>query len=178
MMKTKTINLPLTKEAINSLKTGEKLLLSGKIITARDAAHKRMIEALDRGETLPFDLSQYAVYYCGPTPAKEGFPIGSCGPTTSGRMDVYVERLFAEGLRCMIGKGERSTSVRDLITAQNGVYLIAIGGAGALYGKCVVSSRCIAWEDLGAEAVYELEVREFPVYLPPFMAFPLDIDTE
>lgn len=164
-MKVKKINLPLTEEVIKQLRVGEKLLLSGKIITARDTAHRRIIDSLNEGKSLPFDLSKIVIYYCGPTPAKKGFPIGACGPTTSGRMDVFVKRLFAEGFRCMIGKGSRNQEVKDLIEKYNGVYLIATGGAGALYAKCVSSCKCIAWEDLGAEAVYELEVVNFPCFV-------------
>ena len=159
------INLPFTEEIVRTLKTGDKLLLSGKLITARDAAHKRMIEALNRGENLPFDIGSYPLYYCGPTPAKEGYLIGSCGPTTSSRMDNYTCQLFSCGLRYMIGKGERNTEVTDLIKQYNGLYLIAIGGAGALYAKCVEDCNCIAYEDLGAEAIYELRVKKFPVYV-------------
>jgi len=164
-MKTIEINLPFTEEMMIGLQTGDKLLLSGKLLTARDAAHKRMIEYLDSGKQLPFELKGACIYYCGPTPAKTGFPIGACGPTTSSRMDVYVKRLFAEGLRCMIGKGDRSDEVKEQVSLYKGVYLTAIGGAGALYGKSVVSSRCIAWEDLGAEAVYELDVERFVCYV-------------
>jgi fumarate hydratase class I len=158
------IQLPMTPEIINKLIKGQKLLLSGKLITARDAAHRRMVEYLDRGEKLPWDISAYPIYYCGPTPAKDGFPIGACGPTTSARMDVYAEKLFVAGMRVMIGKGERSPAVYELIKRYGGSYLTAIGGAGALYGKCVKSCRCIAWADLSTEAVYELEVEDFPVY--------------
>ena len=164
-MTAKEIILPFTAEMISSLKIGEKLLLSGKLITARDAAHQRMSELLKRGESLPFDLRENCIYYCGPTPAKPGFPIGACGPTTSGRMDVYAQLLFENGMRSMIGKGERSLKVVELIKKYQGVYLIAIGGAGALYGQCVTRSRCIAWSDLGAEAVYEIEVVDFPCFV-------------
>ena len=164
-MKTKNINLPFTMDIIKDLNIGDKLSLTGKIITARDAAHKRMIECLDRGESLPFDLTGACIYYCGPTPAKQGFPIGACGPTTSGRMDVYVERLFSAGLRCMIGKGDRNDKVKRQITEHKGLYLIAIGGAGALYGQSVRQCRCVAYEDLGAEAVYELDVEGFICYV-------------
>ena len=159
------INLPFTEEIVRTLKKGDKLLLSGKLITARDAAHKRMIEALNRGEKLPFDIRAYPLYYCGPTPAKEGYPIGSCGPTTSSRMDSYVAQLFSSGLRYMIGKGKRNAEVIDQIKQHNGLYLIAIGGAGALYAKCVEECKCIAYEDLGSEAIYELRVKKFPVYV-------------
>jgi fumarate hydratase class I len=159
------MKIPFTAEAIKNLVKGDKLLISGKLITARDTAHRRMVEHLDRSEKLPFDISEIPIYYCGPTPAKDGFPIGACGPTTSARMDKYVEKLFDAGMRVMIGKGERNSVVIDLIQKHNGLYLSAIGGAGALYGKCVKSCRCLAWDDLGTEAVYELEVEDFPVYV-------------
>jgi fumarate hydratase subunit beta len=164
-MKVKSINLPFTVDIITNLNIGDKLSLNGKIITARDAAHKRMIECLDKGENLPFDLKNACLYYCGPTPAKNGFPVGACGPTTSGRMDVYTERLFSAGLRYMIGKGDRNDAVKRLITKHKGLYLVAIGGAGALYGQSVQKCRCLAYEDLGAEAVYELDVKGFVCYL-------------
>jgi len=159
------INLPFTEDIINGLKVDDKLLLNGKILAARDAAHKRMIDCLEKGEALPFNLQEACIYYCGPTPAKEGFPIGACGPTTSGRMDVYVKRLFSEGLRIMIGKGNRNEEVKEQIKMHNGLYLTAIGGAGALYAKSVLSCRCIAWNELGAEAVYEMDVRDFVCYV-------------
>ena len=161
----KEINLPLTEDLIKALKVGEKLLLTGKLITARDAAHKRMVEYIAQDKTLPFELFNSSIYYCGPTPAKEGFPIGACGPTTSSRMDIYMSLLFENGLRTMIGKGNRSNEVIELIKKHNGIYLIAIGGAGALYGKCVQKCSCLAWEDLGPEAVYELDVVDFPCYV-------------
>ena len=148
-----------------SLQVGDKLFLSGKLLTARDAAHQRMVAALERGEALPFALSDYPLYYCGPTPAKAGFPIGACGPTTSGRMDVFVPRLLMAGLSVMIGKGMRSEVVKEQIINHGGLYLIAIGGAGALYGQTVQACRCIAFEDLGPEAIYELEVKDFPCYV-------------
>ena len=159
------IDLPITTEIIKTLKPGDKIFLSGKIITARDAAHKRMIELLDKGEKLPIDLNKYPMYYCGPTPAKSGFPVGACGPTTSSRMDKYVPRLFLEGLRVMIGKGERSAEVMSCIKQNSGLYLVAIGGAGALYAQCVVSCECVLWGDLGAEGVYMMEVSDMPVYV-------------
>ena len=159
------IELPFTEEIVVQFRKGDKLLLTGKIITGRDAAHKRMIEALERGERLPYEIVGYPLYYCGPTPAKEGYVIGSCGPTTSNRMDSYVKTLFSVGLRYMIGKGERSREVVEQIKVNKGLYLVAIGGAGALYGRCVEDCKCIGYEDLGAEAIYELEVKRFPVYV-------------
>jgi fumarate hydratase subunit beta len=143
----------------------DKILLSGKIITARDQAHKRMVESIEKGEKLPIDLAKYPLYYCGPTPSKDGFPIGACGPTTSGRMDKYTTTLLEKGLKIMIGKGQRNNEVLQAITKHNAIYLIAIGGAGALYGNCVNGCRCLCYEDLGTEAIYELEVVDFPCYV-------------
>ena len=150
---------------ISSLSLGEKLLISGKLITARDLAHQRIIETLAQGAKLPFVLGDYPLYYCGPTPAQKGFPIGSCGPTTAGRMDAYVPQLFAEGLRVMIGKGERSSLVQEQINQYHGLYLVAIGGAGALYGKACTACKPLAYPELGPEAVYELIVEEFICYV-------------
>lgn len=152
----------LIREAKN-LRAGDKLLLSGTIYTARDAAHKRLFQMLDRGEQLPFPLEGASVYYAGPTPAPEGLPIGSCGPTTSSRMDVFAPRLLDLGLSCMIGKGNRAPQVREAIQRNGGVYLCAIGGAGALAAKCVRSLRVIAFEDLGCESVKELRIENFPL---------------
>jgi len=164
-MKAENIILPFNQQTISTLQVPQKLLLTGKLLTARDAAHKRMCEYLQTKRPLPFDISQYPIYYCGPTPAKPGFPIGACGPTTSGRMDTYTKTLMCEGLRVMIGKGNRTQQVKDDIKQHSGLYLVAIGGAGALYGSCVTACRCVAWEDLGTEAVYELQVQNFPVYV-------------
>jgi len=164
-MISKQINLPLTQQQINKMRSGEKYLLNGAIITARDMAHKRMSDMLTRSQPLPFTLSKYCIYYCGPTPSKSGFPIGACGPTTSNRMDSFTDVLFQNGLKCMIGKGDRSVEVSNLLIKYKGVYLIAIGGAGALYGKSVLKSQCVAWEDLGTEAVYELTVKDFPCFV-------------
>ena len=145
------------------MKAGEILLYSGILYTARDAAHKRMVQWLDEGKPLPFDLSEGAIYYAGPCPAPPGRVIGSVGPTTSGRMDAYTPRLMAEGLRVMVGKGNRSPAVVDAIREHGGVYLAAVGGAGALLSLCVESAECIAFEDLGTEAVYKLTVRDMPL---------------
>ena len=167
-MKTIFLELPLTEDKIQNLNIADKIMLSGKLITARDAAHFRMAESLSRGEIfLPDNLSlkDYTIYYCGPTPAKKGFPIGSCGPTTSGRMDVFTQILFKNGLRSMIGKGKRNQQTIDLIKQYKGVYLIAIGGAGAMYASCVINKKCLVWEDLGTEAIYELTVKDFPCYV-------------
>src|SRR3972149_9160197 len=156
------VNLPLTDEAIANLKVGDKVLLTGVIYVARDAAHKRMVEALDRGESLPFDIRGQTIYYMGPTPARPGHPIGSAGPTTSGRMDVYAPRLMAEGLKGMIGKGMRSQAVKDAMIKHRAIYLAAIGGAGALISKSIKKSEVVAYEELGAEAIRRLGVVDFP----------------
>lgn len=158
----KKITLPLTDETLEELKAGDQVLLTGVIYVARDAAHKRMIEALDEGKPLPFDVMGQTIYYMGPAPAKPGQPIGSAGPTTSGRMDAYSPRLIAEGLKGMIGKGMRSQAVKDAMKKYKAVYLVAIGGAGVLISKSVKKSEVIAYEELGAEAVRRLEVENFP----------------
>jgi fumarate hydratase subunit beta len=159
----KKVKLPLTEEALSGLRAGDDVLLSGILYVARDAAHKRMVEALDRGKTLPFDIRGQTIYYMGPSPARPGQPIGSAGPTTSGRMDSYSPRLIAEGLRGMIGKGVRSQSVKDAMKKYKAVYLAAIGGTGALISKSITRSEVIAYGDLGPEAVLCLEVKDFPV---------------
>lgn len=159
------IQTPLTDEVIQSLKAGEKVLLSGFIYTARDAAHKRFAEALDAGKELPFDIRGQVIYYCGPAPAPPGKVIGSCGPTTSSRMDVYAPRLIGLGLKGMIGKGKRSDAVKKALQEHRAVYFGATGGAGALIARTVVASRVIAYEDLGPEAVVELEVRDMPLFV-------------
>jgi len=159
------ITLPFTTDLEKKFKIGDKLLLSGKIFTARDMAHMKLMENINEGRPLPFDVKSFPIYYCGPTPAKEGYPIGSCGPTTSKRMDQYVKQLLIQGSRCMIGKGERSLEVTNLIKEYKALYLVAIGGAGALYAKTVTNCKCIAYEELGAEAVYEMDVLNFPVFV-------------
>jgi fumarate hydratase subunit beta len=156
------VALPLTDDALKSLKAGDNVLLTGVMYVARDAAHKRMIEALDKGEPLPFDIKGQTIYYMGPSPARPGRVIGSAGPTTSGRMDVYAPRLIEEGLGGMIGKGMRSPAVKDAMKKHGAVYLAAIGGAGALISKSIKKSEVIAYEELGAEAVRRLEVEDFP----------------
>jgi len=159
----KKIALPLTEEVLKDLKVGDNLLLSGVIYTARDAAHKRMVEALEQGKPLPFDIKGATIYYMGPTPARPGRVIGSAGPTTSGRMDAYTPRLIAEGLKGMIGKGSRSKTVKDAMVKYKAVYLGAIGGAGALISKSIKKAEVIAYEELGADAIRRLEVESFPV---------------
>ncbi|MCD8371068.1 MAG: Fe-S-containing hydro-lyase [Clostridiales bacterium] len=157
------IKVPISKEEAKSLHAGDYVYLTGTIYTARDAAHKRMQEALDKGEPLPLDWKENVVYYMGPSPAREGRPIGSAGPTTASRMDKYAPRLLDMGLGAMIGKGKRSQEVIDAIIRNGSVYFAAIGGAGALLSQRIVSSEVIAYEDLGTEAIRKLEVRDFPV---------------
>jgi len=159
----KKLNLPLTKQQLLSLKAGEHVLLSGEIITARDAAHKRLADLLNSGAPLPFDLNGKTVYYAGPCPAPDGFSCGACGPTTSGRVDGYTPLMLQNGLAAMIGKGDRSQEVYDAIKQRGSVYFAAIGGAGALYGAAVTSSRVLAFPELLSEAVHLLEIRDFPV---------------
>jgi len=158
----KKITSPIDERTIEGLKAGEQVLISGVIYTARDAAHKRLTEALDRGEEPPFDFHGQTLYYMGPSPAKPGAVIGAAGPTTSGRMDPYSPRLIAEGLKVMIGKGSRSSEVKEAIVKNKGVYLAAIGGAGALIARSIKKAEVVAYEDLGAEAIRRLEVEDFP----------------
>ncbi len=156
------IKAPFSKETASSLVAGDMVLLSGTIYTARDAAHRRMHEALANNEPLPIDIMNNVIYYMGPSPKREGRPIGSCGPTTAGRMDKFTPELLDLGLVCMIGKGRRTKEVKDSIIKNGAVYLAAVGGAGALLSKSVISSSVVAYEDLGTEAVYKLEVKDFP----------------
>lgn len=157
------INEPFTTEKFSTLKAGDIVLLTGIIYTARDAAHKRMVEMLKKGQPLPFEISNSVIYYVGPTPEKPGNPIGSAGPTTSYRMDAYAPTLLDLGETGMIGKGQRSQEVKDAVLRNGAVYFAAIGGAGALMAQRVEHAEIIAFEDLGAEAVRKLEVRNFPV---------------
>lgn len=163
MSEVKKITLPLTKELAKTLKAGDRVLLSGTIYTSRDAGHKRMCEALARGEKLPFDPTDATIYYVGPTPAKPGQVIGSAGPTTSGRMDAYAPTLMKVGIRGMIGKGARLDEVIEAMKENFGVYFGAIGGAGALLAKCIKSSELIAYEDLQSEALRKLYVEDMPL---------------
>lgn len=156
------LNIPAAKEDIVALRAGDYIYLSGVLYSARDAAHKRMYEALGKGEELPFELKDQGIYYMGPSPARDGRPIGSAGPTTSGRMDRYTPELLNHGLRIMIGKGKRSEDVINGMKANGAVYFAAVGGAGALLSKCILSSEVIAYDDLGTEAVRKLVVKEFP----------------
>ncbi len=158
----KKVMLPLTDETLAELKAGDDVSLTGVIYVARDAAHKRMVEALEQGKPLPFDIKGQTVYFMGPSPARPGQVIGSAGPTTSGRMDSYSPRLIAEGIKGMIGKGMRSPEVKDAMKKYKAVYLAAIGGAGALISKSIKKSEVIAYEELGAEAIRRLEVEDFP----------------
>ena len=157
------LNTSELKLKAHELKIGDKVLLSGFIYTARDAAHKRFFSLLDEGKQLPFEISNAVIYYAGPTPAPDGRPIGSCGPTTSGRMDKFAPRLLDLGLSAMIGKGERNQEVREAIIRNKAVYLCAIGGAGALAANCIKSSEVVAFEDLGCESVKRLMLKEFPL---------------
>ena len=162
MNQTIKIKLPVDAATRKSLKTGDQVLVSGTVYVARDAAHRRIIDALDKSKPLPFSLQGQSIYYMGPAPAKPGQIIGSAGPTTSGRMDVYTPRLLAEGLKVMIGKGERSAMVKQAIKQYHAVYLAATGGAGALIAKTVKNCQMIAYPELGAEAVLRLEIEDFP----------------
>ena len=157
------ITVPLKDEDARSLKSGDYVYLTGTIYTARDAAHKRMQEALERGEALPMDMTSNVIYYMGPSPARDGRPIGSAGPTTASRMDKYAPRLIDLGLKGMIGKGKRSQAVKDAIVRNGAVYFAAVGGAGALLSKSIISSEVIAYDDLGTEAIRRLTVKDFPV---------------
>ncbi len=156
------IQAPLKNEDIESLHSGDYVYISGTIYVARDAAHKRMDELLDKGEALPIELKDNVIYYMGPSPAREGRPIGSAGPTTASRMDKYAPRLLDLGLKGMIGKGKRSKEVMDAIVRNGCVYFAAVGGAGAILSKAITSSEVVAYENLGAEAIRKLEVRDFP----------------
>ena len=158
----KRISLPLTEEIINDLKAGDYVYLTGTIYTARHAPHNRMEDALNDGVALPLDVKGQTIYYMGPSPAREGRPIGSAGPTTASRMDKYAPRLLDLGLKGMIGKGRRSEAVRDAIVRNGAVYFAAVGGAGALLSKAIVSSEVVAYDDLGTEAIRELKVENFP----------------
>jgi len=161
-MKAINITSPLDPKIIEKLKAGDQVLISGTLYTARDAAHKRLIAALDKGEKLPIDLNGQTIYYMGPTPARPGKVIGSAGPTTSGRMDTYAPRLMAAGLKGMIGKGSRSESVKEAIKKYKAIYFAAVGGAGTLISRTIKKVETVAYEDLGPEAIRRLEVENFP----------------
>lgn len=157
------LNTNQLREYAPRLKAGDRVVLSGKVYTSRDAAHKRIVSALNNGEKLPYDLKDAVIYYAGPTPAPEGLAVGACGPTTSGRMDIFAPLLLDKGVCAMIGKGERNEAVCDAIKRNNAVYLCAIGGAGALASKCITQCNVIAYEDLGCESVKELQFKDFPL---------------
>ncbi|MBQ4154348.1 MAG: fumarate hydratase C-terminal domain-containing protein [Clostridia bacterium] len=158
-----SINTSQLKGYIPSLKAGDEILLSGTVYTARDAAHARLINFINENKPLPFNINGATIYYAGPTEAPPGRPIGSCGPTTSGRMDSFSPTLLNLGLLCMIGKGQRSEAVINAIVENGAIYLCAIGGAGALAAKCITSSQVIAFEDLGCESIKRLEFKDFPL---------------
>ena len=159
----KHITTPITEEVTKDLKSGDYVYLTGTIYVARDAAHKRMIEALQRGEELPIDIKDSTIYYMGPSPAREGRPIGSAGPTTASPMDKYAPTLLDLGEKAMIGKGKRTKEVIDAIVRNHAVYFAAIGGAGALLSKCITKSEIVCYEDLAAEAIRKIEIKDFPV---------------
>lgn len=156
---------PLKTTDLENLKIGDKVTITGKIYTARDAAHQRLVEMLNTGQTLPFDLRGAVIYYTGPAPARPGRPIGSIGPTSSYRMDKFTPPLLAAGLKAMIGKGERNQAVIDALIANQAVYFVSVGGAAVVAAESVKVARVIAFEDLGPEAIYELEVEKFPVFV-------------
>lgn len=156
------ITSPIDAKVIEELTVGTQVLISGVIYTARDAAHGRLIQALDKGDNIPFYLKDQTLYYMGPSPAKAGQIIGSAGPTTSGRMDIHTPRLIAAGIRAMIGKGSRSSAVKEAIKKYRAIYFVTLGGAGALLAKCIKQVEVIAYEDLGAEAILRLKVDNFP----------------
>ena len=159
----KHVKAPLDEKTVADLKAGDYVYITGTIYTARDAAHKRMYEALERGEELPFDVKDNIIYYMGPSPAREGRPIGSAGPTTATRMDKYAPSLLDLGLKGMIGKGKRRKEVKDAMVRNKAVYFAAVGGAGAILSKCISESEVIAYDDLGTEAIRKLQVKDFPV---------------
>jgi fumarate hydratase subunit beta len=157
------ISTPLTEDVRKSLKAGDEVLLTGTILTARDAAHERLCGTLNKGKSLPLNLKDAIIYYCGPTPARPGRPIGSCGPTTSSRMDAFTPALISMGLGGMIGKGDRSDDVKKAIKKHKCVYFVATGGIGALLSTRVKSAKVILYNDLGPEAIHKLEVKDFPL---------------
>ena len=159
----KHITTPITAEVSETLKAGDYVYITGTIYVARDAAHKRMIEALNRGEELPIDIKDSTIYYMGPSPAREGRPIGSAGPTTASRMDKYAPTLLDLGEKAMIGKGKRTPEVIEAIVRNKATYFAAIGGAGAILSKCITKSEIVCYEDLGAEAILKIDVENFPV---------------
>jgi len=163
MADTLSLNVSELPRAISQLKAGDRVLLSGVIYTARDAAHKRMFQLLDEGKDLPFELKGAVIYYAGPTPGQQGMAVGACGPTTAGRMDGFAPRLLDLGLTAMIGKGERNQQVKDAIVRNGACYFAAVGGAGALIARCIESAEVIAFDDLGCESVKRMVVKDLPL---------------
>ena len=163
MAQPRNLKTPLTNDDLKNLRVGDKVTLSGAIYSARDAAHKRIVELIDKQEKLPFDLEGAAVYYVGPAPAKPGYAIGSAGPTTSGRMDAYTPLLISKGLKGMIGKGPRSAEVKQAMKQHGAVYFAAVGGAGALISKSITKAEVVAYPELGAEAIRRMEVKDLPL---------------
>ncbi len=162
MSENKIIRTPIVEDKTTELKSGDYVYITGTMYVARDAAHKRMMEALEKGEPLPIDIEDSTIYYMGPSPAREGHAIGSAGPTTATRMDKYAPKLLDLGQKAMIGKGKRSKEVVDAIIRNKAVYFAAVGGAGALLSKCITKSEVVCYEDLGAEAILKIEVKDFP----------------
>ncbi len=161
-MTAKRITIPLTDETVRDLKAGDSVLITGIIYTARDAAHKRLVELIDSGQDLPVEFKGQVIYYVGPTPAKPGQVIGSAGPTTSGRMDAYTPAMLKQGVKAVIGKGNRSQVVKDALQENKAVYMAAVGGAAALLARTIKKSEVVAYEELGAEAIRKMEVEDFP----------------
>ncbi len=161
-MTAKKITTPLTDETVKDLKAGDSVLITGIIYTARDAAHKRLVELIDNGQDLPVEFKGQVIYYVGPTPAKPGQVIGSAGPTTSGRMDTYTPAILQQGVKVLIGKGNRSQAVKDALQKNKAVYMAAVGGAAALLARTIKKSEIVAYEELGAEAIRRIEVENFP----------------
>ena len=164
-MNYKHIALPISDQDLEELKAGDAVLLSGTIYTARDAAHKRLVELMQEGKELPIDLQNASIYYVGPTPNKEGQVIGSAGPTTSSRMDAYTPLLLERGLKVMVGKGKRSDAVKESIVQNKAIYFVACGGAGALLSHAIIKSEVIAFDDLLSEAIRKLEIKDFPCFV-------------
>jgi len=165
MSKIHNLTTPLKTEDLENLQIGDKVLLSGKIYTARDAAHKQLIKLLENNQTLPFNIQGAVIYYAGPAPARPGRPIGAVGPTSSYRMDKYTPPLLQAGMKAMIGKGERDQAVIDALVIQRAIYLVTVGGAAVVAAQAVKAARVIAFEELGPEAIYELEIEDFPVFV-------------
>ena len=163
MLENKIIRTPLTEDKTKELRAGDYVYITGTIYVARDAAHKRMIESLEKENKLPINIKDSTIYYMGPSPARTGYPIGSAGPTTATRMDKYAPRLLDLGQKAMIGKGKRSKEVVEAIIRNKAVYFAAVGGAGALLSKCIKKSKIVCYEDLGAEAILEIDIENFPV---------------